>query len=104
MKVTRIGGLQQMAAFRDICEAVNLPHTCDDAWGGDIIAAACTHIAATVRPGLLEGVWLAEPMIEGSYSLGEGVRIVDGHIRLPKGPGLGVEPDETQFGTPIAAF
>lgn len=104
MKVTRIGGLQQMAAFRDICEAVNLPHTCDDAWGGDIIAAACTHIAATVKPNLLEGVWLAEPMIEGSYSLGDGVRIRDGHIRVPQGPGLGVEPDETLFGTPIAAF
>lgn len=104
MKVTRIGGLQQMAAFRDICEAVNLPHTCDDAWGGDVIAAACTHIAATVKPSLLEGVWLAEPMIEGSYSLGEGVRIRNGHIRLPQGPGLGVEPDESLFGSPIAAF
>lgn len=104
MKVTRIGGLQQMAAFRDICEAVNLPHTCDDAWGGDVIAAACTHVAATVRPALLEGVWLAEPMIEGSYSLTEGVRIRDGHIRLPQGPGLGVEPDENLFGSPFAAF
>lgn len=104
MKVTRIGGLQQMAAFRDICEAVNLPHTCDDAWGGDIIGAACTHIAATVKPGLLEGVWLAEPMIEGSYSKGDGVRIIDGHIRLPDGPGLGVEPDESLFGTPVATF
>ncbi|MCK7615374.1 mandelate racemase/muconate lactonizing enzyme family protein [Roseibium sediminicola] len=104
MKITRVGGLQQMAAFRDMCEAVNLPHTCDDAWGGDVIAAACTHIAATVKPALLEGVWLAEPMIEGSYSLGDGVRIVDGHIRLPQGPGLGVEPDETLFGKPFAAF
>lgn len=104
MKVTRIGGLQQMAAFRDICEAVNLPHTCDDAWGGDIIGAACAHIAATVKPGLLEGVWLAEPMIEGSYSKGDGVRIIDGHIRLPDGPGLGVEPDESLFGTPVATF
>src|SRR5690606_35928591 len=33
MKLTRIGGLQQMAAFRDICEARALPHSCDDAWG-----------------------------------------------------------------------
>jgi len=104
MKVTRIGGLQQMAVFRDVCEAANLPHTCDDAWGGDIIAAACTHIAATVRPSLLEGVWLAEPMIEGSYTRTEGVRIRDGHVRLPQGTGLGVEPDESLFGSPIAAF
>ncbi|WP_428523533.1 mandelate racemase/muconate lactonizing enzyme family protein [Roseibium sp.] len=104
MKVTRIGGLQQMAAFRDICEAVNLPHTCDDAWGGDIISAACTLIAATVKPSLLEGVWLAAPMIEGSYGPNEGVRIRDGHIRVPDSPGLGVEIDEIRFGAPIAAW
>ncbi|WP_299475920.1 mandelate racemase/muconate lactonizing enzyme family protein [uncultured Roseibium sp.] len=104
MKVTRIGGLQQMAAFRDICEALNLPHTCDDAWGGDIIAAACTHLAATVKPALLEGVWLAEPMIETPYVEDGGVRIQDGHIRLPRRPGLGIMPDERLFGAPIASF
>jgi len=103
MKVTRIGGLQQMAAFRDICEARTLPHTCDDAWGGDIIAAACTHIGATVSPRLNEGVWLAQPYIEGNYDKA-GVNIVGGHIRLPEGPGLGVVPEEGIFGAPVASF
>ncbi|WP_282045420.1 mandelate racemase/muconate lactonizing enzyme family protein [Roseibium album] len=104
MKVTRIGGLQQMAAFRDVCEAFNLPHTCDDSWGGDIIAAACTHLAATVKPSLLEGVWLAEPMIETPYTINEGVKIREGHIRLPQGAGLGIEVNEALFGAPIASF
>ncbi len=104
MKVTRIGGLQPMTAFRDICEARSLPHTCDDSWGGDIIAAACTHIGATVEPRLLEGVWLAQPYIDGNYDSINGVNIEDGHINLPSGPGLGVVPDETMFGEPIAAF
>lgn len=103
MKVTRIGGLQQMAAFRDICEARTLPHTCDDAWGGDIIAAACTHIGATVSPRLNEGVWLAAPYIDGNYDK-TGVNIVGGHIRLPEGPGLGVVPEEGIFGAPVASF
>lgn len=104
MKVTRIGGLANMRAFRDICEARNLPHTCDDSWGGDIIAAACTQIGATVRPDLCEGVWLAAPYIEGNYDPENGLRIVDGHIQRPKGPGLGVIPDETLFGAPVASF
>ena len=104
MKVTRIGGLHAMAAFRDICEARSLPHTCDDAWGGDIIAAACTHIGATVQPRLMEGVWLAEPYIEGHYDTENGVKIVGGHIRLPEGPGLGVVPDEGIFGKPVLSF
>lgn len=104
MKVTRIGGLHPMRAFRDICEARNLPHTCDDSWGGDIIAAACTHIGATVRPDLLEGVWLAAPYIEGNYDPENGIRIEGGHISVPTGPGLGVTPDETLFGQPVAQF
>lgn len=103
MKVTRIGGLQQMAAFRDICEARSLPHTCDDAWGGDIIAAACTHIGATVSPRLCAGVWIAAPYIIGNYDE-TGVNIIDGHIKLPTGPGLGVIPDEGRFDAPLLSF
>ncbi|SDW32516.1 L-alanine-DL-glutamate epimerase [Ruegeria halocynthiae] len=104
MKVTRIGGLHPMRAFRDLCEARNLPHTCDDSWGGDIIAAACTHIGATVKPELLEGVWLAAPYIEGNYDPENGIRIEGGRIRVPTGPGLGITPDERRFGVPVASF
>jgi len=104
MKVTRIGGLHAMATFRDICEARSMPHTCDDAWGGDIIAAACTHIGATVLPRLSEGVWLAQPYIEGNYDSRNGVKIEKGHIRLPSGPGLGVVPDDAMFGPAAASF
>ncbi len=104
MKVTRIGGLTPMRAFRDICEARHLPHTCDDSWGGDIIAAACTQIGATVRPELCEGVWLAQPYIETHYDPENPVRIEGGHIRRPTGPGLGIAPDETLFGAPVMSF
>ncbi|MEM1078892.1 MAG: mandelate racemase/muconate lactonizing enzyme family protein [Pseudomonadota bacterium] len=104
MKVTRIGGLHPMRAFRDLCQARRLPHTCDDAWGGDIIAAACTQIGATVLPELCEGVWLAAPHIEGSYAPEHGIQIEGGHIQRPTGPGLGLTPDESIFGDAIASF
>ncbi|HJP69857.1 MAG TPA: mandelate racemase/muconate lactonizing enzyme family protein [Sphingomicrobium sp.] len=100
MKVTRIGGLHAMATFRDICEARSLPHTCDDNWGGDLMAAACAHIGATVHPRLLEGVWIAEPYIDGHFDSRNGVKLEDGHIQLPQGPGLGILPDENIFGEP----
>lgn len=104
MKVTRIGGLHNMVTLRDICAARNLPHTCDDSWGGDIIAAACTHIASTVQPKLLEGAWLAAPYIDGHYDAENGIEIIGGHIKLPQGVGLGITPDESQFGAPFASF
>ncbi|HCY88032.1 MAG TPA: mandelate racemase, partial [Desulfobacteraceae bacterium] len=39
-KVTRLGGITQMQTVRDVCRETGRPMTCDDAWGGDIIAAA----------------------------------------------------------------
>jgi len=104
MKVTRLGGLQPMTTFRDICDAHNIPHTCDDSWGGDIIAAACAHIGATVSSRLFEGAWIAAPYIDGHYDDLNGVEIRDGHIALPQGSGLGIIPDEEKFGPPVASF
>ncbi|MDA0630246.1 MAG: mandelate racemase/muconate lactonizing enzyme family protein [Proteobacteria bacterium] len=104
MKVTRIGGLFPMSCFRDLCEARHLPHTADDAWGGDILAAACTHMGATVNPKTFEGTWLAQPYIEGHYDSAHGVKIEHGAIALPKGSGLGVVPDEGIFHQEVASF
>ena len=103
-KLTRLGGLHPMATARDICAARRLPHTSDDAWGGDILAAACTHLGATVQPDLFEGTWIAAPYIDGHYCSEGGVRVGAGEIVLPEKPGLGVYPDETLFGPPIAEF
>ena len=100
-KTTRVGGLSAMRSIRDICHAHGLPHTCDDAWGGDIIAAACLHIGATVAPHLLEGVWIAAPYIEQHYDPENGIRLKDGWIELPAGLGLGISPDQTQWGSPV---
>jgi L-alanine-DL-glutamate epimerase-like enolase superfamily enzyme len=105
LKVTRMGGLSAMRTIRDICHVVNLPITCDDAWGGDIIAAACTHIGATVKSSLLEGVWLAAPHIEGHYDPDNGVTIENGTISVPKGVGLGVMLNNRScWGSPVMSF
>lgn len=104
MKITRIGGLTPMATFRDLCEARHLPHTVDDSWGGDIIAAACVQLGATVSSKTFEGTWLAQPFIEGQYDPAGVVAIKDGHIALPTGPGLGITPDPTVFSREVAQF
>ena len=102
MKLTRVGGIQPMALVRDMCQIRSLPHTVDDSWGGDIIAAACVHVGATVRPDLYDGTWIAEPFIGPTYDPHNPLRVVDGFIQVPAGPGLGVTPDEALLGAPIA--
>lgn len=102
MKITRLGGLRQAAVFRDLCAARDLPHTCDDSWGGDIIAAASVHLGVTVQPRLLAGVWVATGYQMAGYgAAGAGVQVRDGHLDLPDGPGLGITPDPDCFGAPI---
>ncbi len=104
MKLTRVGGISALRTVRDICDARRLPHTCDDSWGGDIIAAACVHVGATVDTSRFEGSWIAAPYIDGHYDEENPVRLEGGRIKVPTGPGLGVVPDMAKLGSPIASF
>lgn len=104
MKVSRLGGLRPFSAFRDMAAARSLPHTCDDSWGGDIVAAACIHMGATVAPAQLEAVWLSTPYVENSYVPEAPVTVQAGHVALPEGPGLGITPDPAGFGDPVMSF
>ena len=93
-----------MATIRNICMERNIPHTCEDSWGGDIIAAATLHIAATVKPKLLEGVWTAGSYIAHNYDVENGINITDGCYYLPTGIGLGITPDESRIGECVSSF
>ena len=101
MKISRLGGLTDFRAFRDICSARGLTHTVDDSWGGNIVAAACAQMGATVPDATLEGVWLATPYQAENYRPDAPVSVEQGYVNLPKGPGLGICPDPEQFGNPI---
>jgi len=104
LKLTRLGGINAMATVRDVCAARSMPHTCEDSWGGDIVAAAVLHLAATVEPRLLEAVWTAGNYIEENYDPENGINVDSGYFDLPTGPGLGINPDETRIGNLQTSF
>ena len=104
-KVTRLGGPTTTALARDLCALRSLPHTVDDSWAGDVIAAACLHLAATVDPRLLEGVWVADDHIAGGaghYDPDHPITVTDGQVSVPTTPGLGVRPRRELLPSPIA--
>ncbi|WP_292232502.1 enolase C-terminal domain-like protein [Mesorhizobium sp.] len=103
-KVTRLGGLTRMTTVRDLCAIRSLPHSCDDAWGGDIIAAACVHLAASVEPRRMEGAWIAQEYIKGHFDAKNPVVIRQGHIAVPQRPGLGIKPESGMFGKPVTTY
>ncbi len=104
MKITRIGGLTPMRTFLDLCRETHTPTSCDDSWGGDIIAAACVHAAATLDDDLNRGAWIAAPYIDGHYDAKNGPRLENGRIALPDGPGLGLSIAPDYFGDPDSVW
>ena len=97
MKIGRIGGVSVMRSVIDLCHTYRKPLSCDDTWGGDLVAATCVHLGATIYPELLRGVWIAAPYIEQPYDANNSVQIKNGSIEVPKAPGLGVVPDVSLF-------
>lgn len=105
LKLTRLGGLTVMRAVRDLCMATRTPMSSDDAWGGDIIAAASVALGATLDPQFSRGAWIAHPYHQHHYDDVNGPRIRDGFVTLPQGgPGLGLVLDPEQFGPPEAVY
>ncbi len=105
MKITRVGGLTPMKTIRDLCVGKNIPMSSDDAWGGDIIAAAGVALASTMPSNLNRGAWLAHPYHQTHYDLVNGPRIQNGQVALPKGgPGLGLLITDGIFGKPEAIY
>ena len=95
LKIMKLGGL---AAVRDtalLCEKlrmkVNL--SCKIAESG-VGTAAVLHLAAAV-PSLEWGVSLTSQYL-GDDVLASPLAFSEGHVRVPKGPGLGVEVDEAR--------
>ena len=102
MKLSRVGGLTKLRAVRDLCDALRLPLTIDDTWGGDLVAAATIHMGSTVDPLLYEGTWTSWRYMDGSYpTLTDSILPTGGTLPVPTGPGLGVELDLDGLGAPV---
>lgn len=105
LKISRLGGLTAMLGVRDLCMQARIPMSADDAWGGDIIAAAGVALGATLKPDFSRGAWIAHPYHETHYDETHGPRIIDGYVTLPDGgPGLGLQIEPGYFGDPVAVY
>ena len=90
--LTRCGGFTAARKIVDMAQRANrlvIPHS----WSSDLLTAASLHLAAFQRRA---------PFVEFSTSRGplsrmlvkEPLRMEDGYLRVPEGPGLGVEVND----------
>ncbi|MEM8837300.1 MAG: enolase C-terminal domain-like protein [Pseudomonadota bacterium] len=104
IKLNRVGGLTKARRLRDLA----LFHGFQIyvmATGGSVLAdAEAAHLAQTVPSTACLGTWACQDMIDVDIADGRGPRNRDGYLTASAEPGLGVEPDESALGTPIAHY
>ncbi|MFZ0665705.1 MAG: mandelate racemase/muconate lactonizing enzyme family protein [Acidimicrobiales bacterium] len=104
VKISRVGGLTKAALFRDTMQELNLDLGIEDMWGGDVISAAVSHIAASTRPESLLLTPLLNELTSDGFIAGHTPRMVDGRGSAPTAPGLGIVVDTTTLGEPLLSL
>ena len=69
-------------------------------WGGDVITAAVSHLAASTRPESLLMVSFMNDWTDGHIA-GHQPCSAGGRGSAPAGPGLGIEVDASRLGEPL---
>ena len=103
LKLSNVGGITPARRARDVAVALGLPLTVEDSGGGDIVSTAATHLACSTDPKFLLGGYLPSEMVAERIATGA-PRAEHGVARLPAGPGLGIEVDESALGSPVLSI
>lgn len=90
IKISRVGGLTQAARMRDLMQELDLMVSVEDSWGGDIVTAAVSHLAASTRPENFQNASFMNDWTDGHVA-GYAPRSTGGRGSAPTGPGLGIE-------------
>jgi len=103
LKIGRVGGLTKARLMRDAAVELSLMLTIEDSWGGDLVTAAVSHLAAATPPEALFAVsYMNDWTVE--HIAGYQPRSSRGFGPVPAGPGLGVEVDVARLGAPLATY
>ncbi|MEC9475772.1 MAG: cis-3-hydroxy-L-proline dehydratase [Planctomycetota bacterium] len=100
IKISKFGGLTRARQARDLCIEMGIAMTIEDAWGGDIVTAAISHLAHSTPPQLLLTAtdfnsYVTVPIADGAP------KRVDGRMAASNSPGLGITPIESTLGEPL---
>jgi O-succinylbenzoate synthase len=92
IKAGRVGGYLEAVAIHDLCRSAGLPVWCGGMLETGIGRAANAALAAL--PGFtLPGDVSASSRFYARDIVTEPITLEDGHVRVPTGPGLGIEID-----------
>jgi L-alanine-DL-glutamate epimerase-like enolase superfamily enzyme len=102
LKISKVGGLWKARQMRDLAESLGLSVTIEDTWGGDLVTAAVSHLAASTREQHLFTVSFMNDWTN-EHVAGHEPRSHRGFGSAPDGPGLGIDVDLAALGEPLFA-
>ncbi len=100
IKIGKFGGLTRSAQARDLGVSLGLGMTIEDAWGGDIVTAAISHLAHSTPTENLFTATDFNSYVTVSIATGAPQR-VNGRMAASTSPGLGVTPRDEVLGGPV---
>ena len=103
IKVSKQGGLTKAKKMRDYLAEHGMPMVIEDTWGGEIVTAALSHLAASTPPELHVNSTDLHNYVVGSTGL-PAPQTTDGNLLITDLPGLGIAPDLESLGDPVARF
>jgi cis-L-3-hydroxyproline dehydratase len=103
IKISKYGGLTMARQVRDLCVAIGIAMTIEDSGGGDIATAAIAHLAHSTPEAFRFNCSDCNSYV--GLDIAEGApRRVEGTIKAPTAPGLGVTPNMKLLGEPVATI
>ena len=90
IKISRVGGLTRAARMRDLMQDLGMMVSVEDTWGGDVVSAAVSHLAASTRPENFQNASFMNDWTDGHVA-GYQPRSKGGRGSAPTTPGLGIE-------------
>ena len=103
LKVSKQGGITAMTRQRTIAAAAGLVMSIQDTVGSEISAATIFHLAQSTPRHLLRCALDPRAMVDTQIATLD-APVCHGGVEAPRAPGLGVMPDLTKLGNPIATY
>ena len=104
VKPNRLGGLTRARQVRDFGVSVGWQMHIEDVGGTALADTAAIHLAASTPDANRLASWLCHYHLALDPVPGQGSRNSGGVAVPPSAPGLGVAPDETAIGAPVAIY
>ena len=105
LKIGRVGGLTRARRIRDLGLAAGIKFLVMETGGSVIADTAAQHFAQSIPTHCRVGTWLCQDMLSVDTAPGAGSRNLNGDSHVPAdATGLGVAPDETVLGEPVAVY